>query len=241
MLQDIMGYLEYLEHRCGLSVSVHTPTANADPVIDAMAPYNIHRSSFCLSVKESITQHRQCLAHQQQVRSRCDRDMFCMQCPFGVREFIVPIHREGVCLGYIAAACDREEAEARILLRPLAAMLSLVLEPSVRGENNDLYQHILAVIHGNLDQKITIEDIARKCYCSASMVSHLFKNRSGMTVNRYITQQKMRKAEQLLQSGVSISRTAQQCGYEDTNYFISVFQKHFGLPPRKYQKKITQV
>lgn len=236
MLQDVVRYLEYLEHTCGLMVSVHTPTANADPIIDSIAPFNIHRSDHCLSVKGSLPRHRQCLAHQQQVRSCCDRDMFCMQCPFGVREFIVPIRREGVFLGYIAAACDREEMAARTLLLPLAAMLSLVLEPSAREENNDLYQHILVLIHGNLHKKLTIEDIADQCFCSPSQVSHLFKSRSGMTVNYYITQQKMKRAQQLLSGGKSISETAALCGYTDTNYFISVFKRHFGLPPGRYQK-----
>lgn len=240
MLQDAVRYLEYLETVCGLSVSVHTPTANADPIVDSIAPYNIHRNSFCLGIKESITRHRQCLAHQQVVREHCDRDIFCMRCPFGVEEYILPVRREGVLLGYLAVSTAQEESVVRTLLRPLAAMLSLMLEPSGKEENNDLYQHILVLIHGNLHRKLTIEDIAQKCYCSASQVSHLFKSRSGTTVNRYITQQKMKRAVLLLQRGKGISETAALCGYEDTNYFISVFKRHFGLPPGKYQKKITQ-
>ncbi|MBP3634801.1 MAG: helix-turn-helix transcriptional regulator [Oscillospiraceae bacterium] len=236
MLQDAIKYLEYLENVCGLSVSIHTPTANADPVIDSMAPYNIHRSPFCLSVKESVHRHRQCLAHQQQVRKKCTEPVFCVTCPFGVGEYIVPICREEALLGYLAVSTQEREQTVRTLLRPLAAMLSLVLEPSPHGENNDLYQHILAVIHGNLDKKLTIEQVAQQCYCSASMVSHLFKSRSGTTVNRYITEQKMRKAKQLLEQGRGISETAQLCGYEDANYFISVFKRRFGLPPMRYQK-----
>lgn len=236
MLQDAIHYLEYLELQCGLSVSVHTPTANADGVIDSMAPYNIHRSSFCLSVKEDLLRHRQCLAHQMQVRARCHQEIFCMQCPFGVQEYIVPILLDQAFLGYLAVSTRRPEQEVRTLLRPLCAMLSLVLKPSEQSENNDLYQHILAVIHGNLHKKLTIEEIAEKCFCSPSMVSHLFKNRAGITVNRYITQQKMRKAEQLLRQGNPICEAAQSCGYEDVNYFISVFKKHFGQPPLRYLK-----
>lgn len=236
MLQDVMAYLEYLETVCSLSVSVHTPTAHADPVIDSMAPYNIHRSEFCLSVKEDRLRHRACLAHQQQVRERCEDELFCITCPFGVKETIVPIVRDGSFLGYLAVSTQQSEQLVRTLLRPLAAMLSLVSEQPSHGEDNDLYQHILAVIHGNLDKKITIDMIAERCFCSTSMVSHLFKARSGMTVNRYITEQKMKKARQLLQGGSSISETAAACGYGDTNYFISVFKRHFGQPPGRYLK-----
>lgn len=231
-----MAYLEYLEKQCGLSVSVHTPTGNANAVIDSMVPYNIHRSPFCLAVKKELSQHRRCLAHQQQVRKRCHGPTFCMTCPFGVQEQIFPIWRDELLLGYLAVSTEEKPETVRTLLRPLAAMFALVLEMPRKGENNDLYQHILAVIHGNLDGKITIDQIAEQCFCSASMVSHLFKERSGMTVNRYITEQKMKKALQLLQGGASISETAAACGYTDTNYFISVFKKHFGQPPGKYLK-----
>lgn len=236
MLQDIVSYLEYLEHSCGLSVSVHTGAEGACPEIDGLAPYNIHRSAFCLKVKAELERHRRCLAHQRQVRASCTQAMFCMRCPYGVMEQIVPIFRDGSVLGYLAVSTEQEEKTVRTLLRPLAAMLAQVLEQTRQVQDNDLYRHMLAVIHGSLDRKLTIEYIADRCFCSPSQVSHLFKERSGMTVNRYITAQKMQKAEQLLQSGVSISQTAQECGYEDTNYFISVFKRHFGLPPLRYQK-----
>lgn len=234
MLSDAMAYLEYLETVCGLTVSVHTPTAHADPVIDSMAPYNIHRSEFCLSIKEG--RHQQCLAHQQKVREQCRGDRLCVTCPFGVQEQIFPIWRDGLLLGYLAISTEQPEQLVQTLLRPLAAMLSMVLEPTKDRENNDLYQHILAVIHGELHKKLTIDMIAERCFCSPSMISHLFKKRSGMTVNRYITEQKMKKAHRLLQGGSSISETAAACGYSDTNYFISVFKRHFGQPPLRYLK-----
>ena len=236
MLQDIVSYLEYLENRCGLSVSVHTGAEGACPVVDSLTPYNIHRSDFCLSIKADLHRHRRCLAHQRQVRSKCKQDMFCMQCPYGVRELIVPICRDEALLGYLAVSTDMDEKTVKTLLRPLAVMLSQVMEQGSQTPDNDLYRHMLAVIHGNLHKKLTIEYIADRCYCSVSQVCHLFKERSGVTVNRYITARKMQKAEQLLRQGVPISEAARSCGFDDTNYFISVFKKHFGQPPMRYLK-----
>ena len=144
MLRDVMAYLEYLETVCGLSVSVHAPTPNADPVIDSMAPYNIHRSEFCLSVKEERTRHRQCLAYQKQVWQRCLGKRICETCPFGVKEQIFPIWKEGQLVGYLAVSTEQPEQTVQTLLLPLAAMLSILLRPVKDGESNDLYQHILA-------------------------------------------------------------------------------------------------
>lgn len=236
MLQDIRSYLEYLETNCGLAVSIHTGTETASAVIDSLAPYNIHRSSFCLSVKADLDRHRCCLAHQKQVRAQCGKEIFCVQCPYGVTEQIVPIFREENLLGYLAVSTRLDEKTVRTLLCPLCVMLAQVMERTEPAQDNDLYRHMLAVIHGNLHRKLTIEYIADRCYCSPSMVSHLFKARSGMTVNRYITSQKMQKAEQLLRQGVPISEAAQACGFDDSNYFISVFKKHFGQPPMRYLK-----
>ena len=238
MLQDVMAYLEYLETVCGLSVSVHTATSGADTVIDSMAPYNIHRSEFCLSVKEDLARHRRCLAHQKQVRAACHGKHICVTCPFGVKEQIFPIWKDILLCGYLAVSTDQPLQTVQTLLRPLVVMLTLVLDPTKNGESSDLYEHILAVIHGNLDKKLTIDLIAERCFCSASQVCHLFKQRSGTTVNRYITEQKMKKALQLLQSGNSISETAAACGFADTNYFISVFKHHYGHPPLRYIKSI---
>lgn len=236
MVEDIVSYLEYLESRCGLSVSVHTGAEGACPVVDSLTPYNIHRSDFCLSVKADFDRHRRCLAHQRQVRAACNNEMFCVRCPYGVQEQIVPIVREDCLLGYLAVSTDMDEKTVRTLLRPLAVMLSQVMEQESQTHDNDLYRHMLAVIHAGLDQKLTIEYIADRCYCSSSMVSHLFKERSGVTVNRYITARKMQKAEQLLRQGVPIAEAARSCGFDDTNYFISVFKKHFGQPPMRYLK-----
>ena len=239
MLEDVVAYLEYLESRCGLSVSVHTGAEGACPAVDSLTPYNIHRSDFCLSIKADFDRHRQCLAHQKQVRSKCEQDVFCMRCPYGVRELIVPICRDEALLGYLAVSTDMDEKTVKTLLRPLAVMLSQVMEQTGQMPDNDLYRHILAVIHGNLDKKLTIEYIADRCYCSPSQVSHLFKERSGTTVNRYITARKMQKAEQLLRQGTPIGEAARSCGFDDTNYFISVFKKHFGLPPLRYLKETS--
>ena len=237
MQQAIIDYLEYLQQHCGLSVSIHTGTDGACPVVDSLTPYNIHRSAFCLSVKSDFDRHRRCLAHQRQVRAKCENKLFCIGCPYGVQEKILPIRRENELLGYLAVATDQDEKTVRTLLKPLAVMLSQIIEQTEQSQDNDLYRHILAIIHGNLHRKLTIEYLADQCYCSPSQVSHLFKARSGMTVNRYITSQKMQKAEQMLRQGTSITQTAQACGYDDANYFISVFKKHFGQPPLKYLKE----
>jgi len=36
---------------------------------------------------------------------------------------------------------------------------------------------------------------------------------------------------------LSISQVAQACGYDDYNYFISVFTQHMGISPGRFRKQ----
>jgi AraC-like DNA-binding protein len=105
----------------------------------------------------------------------------------------------------------------------------------------DGINHILSIIHGNaFEPKLTINTIAKMCFCSSSMVSHLFKKKSGITVNRYITNLRMKKAEELLNTtNLSVTEVAYSCGYTDSNYFVYAFGKAHGVPPLKYKKGIN--
>ncbi|MBQ8230734.1 MAG: helix-turn-helix transcriptional regulator [Lachnospiraceae bacterium] len=130
----------------------------------------------------------------------------------------------------------------RLLVKPLASMLTVFFlqhpeENNKPDADSALYHHILSVIHANLDRKLTIEDIAAACYCSPSMVSHLFKKKSGTTINRYLNSLRMEKARQLLtDTNLSITEIAYTCGFCDANYFISVFSKAAGMPPLQFRK-----
>ena len=130
------------------------------------------------------------------------------------------------------------------VIKPLCSMLAIFLKNSKNPENSsdsELYNHILSIIHGNaFEPKLTINTIAKMCFCSSSMVSHLFKRKSGITVNRYITNLRMKKAEELLKTtNLSVTEVAYSCGYTDSNYFVYAFGKAHGAPPLKYKKGIN--
>ena len=128
----------------------------------------------------------------------------------------------------------------KTLIDPLVSMLVLLFErdndvavPS--GDGYD-YGHIVSYLHNNLSEKITLADVADFCHYSPSFVARLFKARSGMTINEYLGELRMKKACELLTlTDIPISEIAEACGFFDTNYFISFFSKRFGLPPKKFR------
>jgi len=259
MLQDVKNYIDFLKREYGFSVSIHGCDRRDNPIINALTPYNIHRNGYCLAVTADIVRHGDCVAFQDEIRALCQKDVFYTVCPYGVGQFVVPIVYAERFLGFLCVSgyvgkgekvlengkghlTEKvpEEDAVCLLLRPLAAMLAVLFTENPREETEEsgLYRHILSVIHANIGNKLTVEDIACACHCSSSTVSHTFRKKSGTTVNRYILKLRMEKAERLLlNTDLSVTEIAYRSGFSDANYFVYQFGKQKGMPPLRFRKK----
>ena len=58
----------------------------------------------------------------------------------------------------------------------------------------------------------------------------------GMGIAAHIRNLRIEKARRLLseQSGLTLAEIAAECGFDDYNYFITVFKRMTGVPPRAY-------
>lgn len=87
-------------------------------------------------------------------------------------------------------------------------------------------------------QELTNSDYAQMCYMSESRFSHIFKEFTGTTPNKFIEQKRIEAAKDLLlSSALSISEVAFAVGYKDPYYFSRVFQKNVGVSPSVFLKQ----
>ena len=94
-------------------------------------------------------------------------------------------------------------------------------------------------INNHLDCKLTIACLAKKCFMSENYLCMLFRQEIGMTVNSYITQQRMHKARELLAAApMYVNEVAREVGYQDATYFSRQFKKFFGMPPIDYNEML---
>lgn len=85
------------------------------------------------------------------------------------------------------------------------------------------------------------QDYAKMCYLSESRFSHVFKEVTGTTPNKFIEQKRIDAAKELLVStNSSVSDIALLVGYEDAYYFSRVFKKNVGISPQHYVKQIQK-
>lgn len=97
-------------------------------------------------------------------------------------------------------------------------------------------------IDAHLAENIYVKDLCDKFFISKNSLYRLFKEEFGTTVNEFILQKRLAKAQTFLRENedLSITEIAALCGFGDYNYFIRVFKKRFNLTPLKYKKEFAQ-
>lgn len=99
----------------------------------------------------------------------------------------------------------------------------------------DVYIHkSIQFINANIQNKITIDDVADNVHLSKSYLQHIFKNKLGIAISEYIFKQKMNCAKFMLSSGKSLSETAKALGYTYYSTFSAHYKKLFGIAPKNH-------
>jgi AraC-like DNA-binding protein len=106
------------------------------------------------------------------------------------------------------------------------------------GVSDRIVGTALATIHKNPAQPWTVEELARAANTSRSVLAERFHALVGSTPMQYLTQWRMLLAANLLCRGnLSLSRIAEDVGYQTDTAFSRAFRREFGAPPAQWRKK----
>ena len=83
---------------------------------------------------------------------------------------------------------------------------------------------------------IGLDALAGHCDCSVTYLTQTFRRYTGKSIHNYLTQRRLEHARRLLQNGASVTEACYQSGFSDCSGFITLFKKHFGVTPGKYNK-----
>lgn len=89
-------------------------------------------------------------------------------------------------------------------------------------------------IHSHYKTAITINQLANLAGVSQGYLCVLFKMYTGQTPIEYINAFRIRKSEDFLSIGYSVTETASLVGFNDPFYFSKVFKKYMGVSPKCY-------
>jgi len=91
----------------------------------------------------------------------------------------------------------------------------------------------------NYQYQLMVEDVAREMSISTSYFKKIFKRDIGYTFSNYLNIIRIQKAKEILiKSKLSITEIAFDIGYNDSNYFSTVFKNIEGISPREYRKRM---
>lgn len=104
-------------------------------------------------------------------------------------------------------------------------------------ETGDIVARVENYVMLHLEEDLSVPQLAEKVYISVTHLNRLFKTKTGMTVNEFITDARMKAAREMLEStNISVSAISSKTGYSNYSYFIKIFKKTFGVTPREYRQ-----
>ena len=108
----------------------------------------------------------------------------------------------------------------------------------------DLYStqtvELREVVDLHLYSNLSVDELATLCHMSPSTFKREFKKEFNSSPARYINDQKLKKARELLSvSDLPIGDIAYEVGFNDPLYFTRLFTRKEGVPPSTYRNEIV--
>lgn len=103
------------------------------------------------------------------------------------------------------------------------------------AEKPELLDQIMLFVEQNYTNDILISEIAKTFYVSSSTISHLFKQKLGISFYRFVTQRRLIAAKILIEKNIPLETVASKVGFKDYSGFYRAFKQEYGISPRQYR------
>ena len=89
----------------------------------------------------------------------------------------------------------------------------------------------------NLSKPLSLVEVSGVIGITPNHLSHLFKKEAGVSISRYIMEQRcLRAQEMLLTTNLPVQDISGFVGYLDSNYFVKIFKSQYGATPTEYRR-----
>ena len=117
-----------------------------------------------------------------------------------------------------------------------------ITEPtSDNGIEDALISSVQKYIGENYSKPITLSQMSEYFSVSEEHLSRKFKQKTGICISEFINYQRISYAADILKNEhISVTEVAERCGFNDSNYFSTVFKKVMGISPKQFSMQQKQ-
>ncbi len=124
------------------------------------------------------------------------------------------------------------------IARLFESYLVLLSEKSTyKSQEHPAVTETVTAIHAFYSEQLTLADCAKKAFINEKYLGRIFKEQTGYTFHEYLNHVRLTRARTLLiESRLSITNIALECGFSSAQYFNRNFKKKFGVSPGEQRK-----
>ncbi|MBE6550015.1 MAG: helix-turn-helix transcriptional regulator [Ruminococcaceae bacterium] len=107
--------------------------------------------------------------------------------------------------------------------------------------NKEMIEKVIKYIKENISSDLSLNTLAEYASFSPIHFHNCFKRSTGKTLREFVEEQRLQKAINLLiNTSMTLSEIAYECGFSSQSYFSSVFKQKMKITPRAYAKEIQK-
>ena len=92
-------------------------------------------------------------------------------------------------------------------------------------------------INNNFKENLNLDLFSRIRFVSKYHLLRLFKRYYGQTPNQYLIDRRIEMSKEYINSGLSVSDTCFEVGFESLSSFSNLFKRKTGFSPSAYRKR----
>jgi len=142
-----------------------------------------------------------------------------------------------LCRVDTAAGLLEQEVEQEDRVRPLLEyVLSLLMGQPVSPEELTPMRRAILYVDTHFRENPSLGDAAKVACLSPVYFGNVFKRITGETYVNYLNARKVRCAEMLLKSGLTVADTCFSAGFGSLSGFLHAFKQKTGMSPESYKR-----
>lgn len=137
----------------------------------------------------------------------------------------------------VIGSIEAEAGRSRFAVLAYATLLLVEIGRMIPQEAPDPgVEEVMALISARFASELSLRDVAAAVGLTPGYLTTLIRQRTGRTVQQWITDHRLAEARRLLADSVlSVSEIARRSGFGDPAYFTRVFRREVGATPTAWR------